>query len=180
MDRLKEVLGGLEQAQAEPEGDDKDLISELERMAMAVAKDEPKPAKSAAGTLVAQTLERPLRPGESVAGRSSSVLFRETEMELPAIVAKPKARNAQGRGAEARQAAKTERKSFDEDEKHETKVANQSIRVHVDTLEKLMTMVSSWCSRATSCSRSRAATRTPNSRCRCSASRTSPPSCRKA
>src|SRR5690242_7462707 len=80
IDRLKEVLGGLEQTEAEPEGEDKDLIGELERMAIegtgpaapAPAKEEPKqeskPAKPAkaetTGTLIAQTLERPLRPGE--------------------------------------------------------------------------------------------------------------------
>ena len=40
IDRLKEVLTGLEQTEAEPEGNDKDLIGELERMAMAAAKDE--------------------------------------------------------------------------------------------------------------------------------------------
>ena len=34
IDRLKEVLNGLEQTEAEPEGDDKDLIAELERMAI--------------------------------------------------------------------------------------------------------------------------------------------------
>src|SRR5262245_60161713 len=33
IDRLKEVLGGLEQNEAEPEGEDADLIGELERMA---------------------------------------------------------------------------------------------------------------------------------------------------
>jgi two-component system, chemotaxis family, sensor kinase CheA len=60
------------------------------------------------------------------------------------------------------------------------KVANQSIRVNVDTLELLMTMVSELVLTATNCSRSAAATRTPSSRCRCSASPTSPPSCRKA
>ena len=49
IDRLKEVLGGLEQTESEPEGDDRDLIGELERMAMegtvvaAEPKDEPKP-----------------------------------------------------------------------------------------------------------------------------------------
>src|SRR5262245_16773138 len=65
IDRLKEVLGGLEQTESEPEGQDGDLIGELERMAMegtgpaaaAPAKPEPKKAE-ATGTLVAQTLER--------------------------------------------------------------------------------------------------------------------------
>ena len=137
IDRLKEVLTGLEQTEAEPEGNDKDLIGELERMAMAAAKDEPKPAKNAVGTLVAQTLERPLRPGE-VSLDELERAFRETEMEMPAIVEKPK---AEAPKAESKQ-PKTERKSFEEDDKQETKVANQSIRVHVDTLEKLMTMVS--------------------------------------
>src|SRR5689334_25165404 len=35
IDRLKDVLGGLEQNEAEPEGSDADLIGELERMALA-------------------------------------------------------------------------------------------------------------------------------------------------
>ena len=137
IDRLKEVLTGLEQTEAEPEGNDKDLIGELERMAMAAAKDEPKPAKNTTGTLVVQTLERPLRPGE-VSLDELERAFRETEMEMPAIVEKPK---AEAPKVESKQ-PKTERKSFEEDDKQETKVANQSIRVHVDTLEKLMTMVS--------------------------------------
>src|SRR5215211_8754445 len=66
IDRLKEVLNGLEQSEAEPAGEDSDLIAELERMSMARAarsvKEVPQPAaKQATGTLVAQTLERPLR-----------------------------------------------------------------------------------------------------------------------
>ena len=66
IDRLKEVLGGLEQNQQEPEGSDADLIGQLERMAMegtgaAPVKEE---LKQAVGTLVQQVLERPLRPGE--------------------------------------------------------------------------------------------------------------------
>ena len=111
IDRLKEVLDGLEQNEAEPEGDDKDLIGELERMAMegtvpAAPKEEP---KQAIGSLVAQTLERPLRPGE-VSLDELERAFRETAMEMPAIVEKPKA------AAEATQAegkpkpAKAERK----------------------------------------------------------------------
>ena len=138
IDRLKEVLGGLEQTEAEPAGDDKDLISELERMAMAGAKEEPKP-KNTVGTLIAQTLERPLRPGE-VSLDELERAFRETEMEMPAVVEKPKAEAP--RSESAPKAVKSERKSFEEDDKQESKVANQSIRVNVDTLEKLMTMVS--------------------------------------
>src|SRR3954454_1630249 len=135
IDRLKEVLTGLEQSESEPAGDDKDLIGELERMAMAGGKEEPKP-KHAVGSLIAQTLERPLRPGE-VSLDELERAFRETEMELPAIAGKPKA--APQAAAKPARAAKS---SNDDDEKQETKVANQSIRVHVETLETLMTMVS--------------------------------------
>src|SRR5205807_4187334 len=108
IDRLKEVLNGLEQTEAEPEGNDKDLIGELERMAIegtvpsaTQPKEQPKLAKQAVGTLVQQTLERPLRPGE-VSLDELERAFRETEMELPAIVEKPK--------AEALKAPKTEEK----------------------------------------------------------------------
>ena len=147
IDRLKEVLRGLEQNELEPEGDDKDLIGDLERMATAVAampKEQPKPAKAAtSGTLVAQTLERPLRPGE-VSLDELERAFRETAVEIITPVA-PKAEAPKPQAATAAEAtakpAKAERKADDE-EKFDSKIANQSIRVNVDTLESLMTMVS--------------------------------------
>src|SRR4051812_41423559 len=84
IDRLKEVLGGLEQNEAEPEGTDTDLIGQLERMAMAgavpsAAKEEPKAAKPEPAP--AQTLERALRPGE-VSLDELERAFRETSMEM--------------------------------------------------------------------------------------------------
>src|SRR5256714_3601206 len=94
IDRLKEVLNGLEQAEGEPDGDDKDLIGELERMAIegtvpsvAQPKEQAKPTKQAVGTLIEQTLERARRPGE-VSLDELERAFRETEMEMPAIVEK--------------------------------------------------------------------------------------------
>src|SRR5205807_3715119 len=140
IDQLKEVLNGLEQTEAEPEGDDKDLIGELERMAIegtapsaAQRQERPKPARQAVGTLIEQTLERPLRPGE-VSLDELERAFRETEMELPVLVEKPKAE-------EKPKPAKSERKSVpgEDDEKQDSKIANQSIRVNVETLESLMT-----------------------------------------
>src|SRR4051794_23612157 len=87
IDRIKEILAGLEATEAEPEGNDRDLIDQLEAMvergmaAMAagvaaaaeataiVASAPVEPAapakpKATQGTLIDQTLERPLRPGE--------------------------------------------------------------------------------------------------------------------
>jgi two-component system chemotaxis sensor kinase CheA len=145
IDRLKEVLGGLEQNEAEPEGEDRDLIGELERMAMegtvpaaaaAPAKVEAKKPETK-GELVAQTLERALRPGE-VSLDDLERAFRETVAEAPPV-AKAEAK------AEAKpKPAKAERKAAIEEveDKPDSKVASQSIRVNVETLESLMTMVS--------------------------------------
>ncbi|WP_420967634.1 hybrid sensor histidine kinase/response regulator [Bradyrhizobium sp. B120] len=157
IDRIKEILGGLEATEAEPEGNDRDLIDQLEAMvergmaAMAAAEEDvpvvESPSVQAAmteGTLVVQTLERPLRPGE-VSLDELERAFRETEIEVaapaPAPVAKPVAAAPAAEPAEA--AKKPARKAATEDVVQEgDKIANQSIRVNVDTLEHLMTMVS--------------------------------------
>ncbi len=140
IDRLKEVLGGLEQNQAEPEGSDGDLIGDLERMAVeGTVPAAPKPeAKAVTGTLVAQTLERPLRPGE-VSLDELERAFRDTVVEAAPAKAESPPANAEAKP----KPAKAERKpSEGEEEKADSKVANQSIRVNVETLENLMTMVS--------------------------------------
>jgi len=141
IDRLKEVLGGLEQNEAEPEGTDTDLIGQLERMAMAgavpsaAAKEEAKAAKPELAP--AQTLERALRPGE-VSLDELERAFRETSMEMPAVVEKPKA----AAKAEVKAKPKAEPKPVKDEIEDKDKIANQSIRVSVETLENLMTMVS--------------------------------------
>src|SRR5690242_14892940 len=107
LDRIKEILAGLEATEAEPEGNDHDLISQLEEMvergmaAMAAPEAEtpvveapPVAPKLTQGTLVEQTLERPLRPGE-VSLDELERAFRETEIEMsPAHEAPPAAPKA--------------------------------------------------------------------------------------
>src|SRR5579871_6301303 len=102
IDRIKEILGGLEATEAEPEGNDQDLIVQLHQMvergmaAMAapaaepVAPAEPAKAASTEGSLTYQVLERELRPGE-VSLDELERAFRETETEIvaPAPAAKP-------------------------------------------------------------------------------------------
>src|ERR1700719_810671 len=72
IDRIKEILGGLEATETEPEGSDEDLIVKLhdmvERGMQAMEQGASKPAVAAPikpaathGTLIDQTLERPLR-----------------------------------------------------------------------------------------------------------------------
>jgi two-component system, chemotaxis family, sensor kinase CheA len=119
IDRIKAILDSLEREQREPEGSDADLIADLERMVERVAPPVPRPT---IGTLVPQTLERPLRPSEDSLDDLERA-FRETKVEAPIKPATPA----------------TEPGGPDDDS---GKAANQTIRVTVDTLERLMTMVS--------------------------------------
>ena len=103
------------------------------------------------GTLVEQVLERPLRPGE-VSLDDLERAFRETETEVaPAPVVKqaapapaPEAKEAVKEAAKEVAKAKPAKRAAvaDTDVQEADKIANQSIRVNVDTLEHLMTMVS--------------------------------------
>jgi two-component system, chemotaxis family, sensor kinase CheA len=127
IDRIKAILESLEREQREPEGGDTDLISNLERMVELVGSATPLPQRQkTVGTLVPQVLERALRPDEDSFDDLERA-FRETLTEPPE--AKPRSSTATSTEALAK-----------DDEA--VKGANQSIRVTVDTLEHLMTMVS--------------------------------------
>ncbi|MGC1540220.1 MAG: hybrid sensor histidine kinase/response regulator [Xanthobacteraceae bacterium] len=173
IDRIKEILGGLEATEAEPEGNDQDLIVQLHHLvergmaAMAATPEVPSPALAPAepapepanteGKLTYQVLERELRPGE-VSLDELERAFRETAAEPapPAPVAKPAPAKAEVKAAPAPKAeaepasekasksvAKKAKTAVEVEAGGDTdRVANQSIRVNVDTLEHLMTMVS--------------------------------------
>jgi two-component system chemotaxis sensor kinase CheA len=153
IDRIKEILAGLEATEAEPEGDDQDLIVKLQEMvergmqamSAAAAPEAEAPAAAAAEVdiLVPQALERPLRPGE-VSLDELERAFRETTTEVASPPPAPKQEAAPAPKPNAAPASRpAAAKSVVESEVQEAdKVANQSIRVNVDTLEHLMTMVS--------------------------------------
>jgi two-component system chemotaxis sensor kinase CheA len=164
IDRIKEILAGLEATQTEPEGSDQDLIVKLHEMvehgmAAMAAGAAPAPAAPAAppapvvatpavteGKLVVQTLERELRPGE-VSLDDLERAFQETAIEVPAPsiapVAAPEAEPAPVVAAPKKEKVAVKKPAADGAEVAEgDKIANQSIRVNVDTLEHLMTMVS--------------------------------------
>src|SRR5467141_3081242 len=99
IDRIKEILAGLEATEAEPEGTDQDLIVKLHEMVergmqgMSAAAEpaEAAPPAMTRGSLIDQTLQRPLRPGE-VSLDELERAFRETATEVaPAVPAKPPA-----------------------------------------------------------------------------------------
>jgi len=126
IDRIKTILECLEREQREPEGSDTDLIFSLERMVERVGAVGKRPeSQHTVGTLISQVLERPLRPDDDSLDDLERA-FRETLADAPVV--KPKSAPAPADGA-----AKDDEVA---------KGANQSIRVTVDTLEQLMTMVS--------------------------------------
>lgn len=151
IDRIKEILQDLERTEAEPEGSDQDLIDQLEKMveqgimAAAVAEVPVAPAakvKARANKTkeapVEQAVERQLRPGE-VSLEELERAFRDTPGpdEVPAkTTAQSETPKAAPKAAPRKFAAESEAKDIKDS------VANQSIRVNVDTLEHLMTMVS--------------------------------------
>ena len=143
IDRIKEILSGLEATEAEPEGTDQDLIVKLEEMVErgmqempeTVASAEVAQPKVAQGALVPQTLERPLRPGE-VSLDELERAFRETATEAAPAPA-PVATAVKEVKRPVKKPAPADVETPESD-----RVANQSIRVNVDALEHLMTMVS--------------------------------------
>ena len=139
IDRVKEILQELERNEREPEGSDSDLIASLERMAVqGSSKPQPAnaPANKSAGTLVDQVLERPLRPGE-VSLDELERAFRATPGPVPANLA-----TAAKAAREKTIIEKDKTVNEKDDDKADGKVASHSIRVNIDTLENLMTMVS--------------------------------------
>jgi two-component system, chemotaxis family, sensor kinase CheA len=127
IDRIKIILESLESDQREPEGADDDLIISLEGMVDRISIGGAKPeSEHSVGTLVHQVLERPLREGEDTLDDLERA-FRNTAIEV-------------GPTKSPKLAATVVDAAVKEDETG--KSANQSIRVTVDTLEQLMTMVS--------------------------------------
>lgn len=148
IDRIKQLVADLEATEQEPAGSDTDLISQLERMAEAGKVPTPvaEAPKHTQGELVYQILERQLRPGE-VSLDELERAFRETVAEDTPVAAAPEPAPAPAPAAAPRaaKAAAPKAEAKDKDGESENKaggVAAQTIRVAVDTLEHLMTMVS--------------------------------------
>ena len=112
LDRIKSILSGLEQTEAEPAGDDTDLKARLNALADGTA---------------APAAEAPPAPPAAAA--------------TPAAEAKSAA-EAEAVEADAVEASRAAVTAIEEQAAREPTVAAQNIRVHVNLLENLMTMVS--------------------------------------
>lgn len=137
IDRVKMLLNQLEKNEAEPAGDDKDLIAALGRVS-AAAESVPKgPNESQPSEDIIEKLERTNR--NTPAPRAHSA----PEARKPAVADVAKApptvlSSSDGHG----DAADGDDADRRDEARSDGRIANKSIRVHVDTLEHLMTMVS--------------------------------------
>ncbi|GEP08773.1 hybrid sensor histidine kinase/response regulator [Methylobacterium gnaphalii] len=155
LDRLKAILADLEAGGTEPAGSDADLIEALDAMSQMPAEEAaPAPAPAA---LVVQTLERELKPGE-VSLEELERAFMEAEgpddlAPLPPLPSIPDSPAIVDAAAPAPAATSAETKAAAEKapeskpvemtaEAAEAAQKNRTIRVNVETLEHLMTMVS--------------------------------------
>ena len=154
IDRIKEILDELEQTESRARrrrrrSDRRARAHGRAEQAAREAAPQPQPAAPMTdGSLVPQTLERPLRPGE-VSLDELERAFRETAVEMPVAGRSRRSRGTPLPAPRAEPAAQAARARADAAVKTDrgraaraAKVANQSIRVKVETLEHLMTMVS--------------------------------------
>jgi len=142
IDRIKEILAELEATEAEPSGIDSDLIDQL--VVLSEGGTTAEAAVEDAPLEVAQPAKE-VRPGE-VSEEELERAFQEAEGPEDMVVAETPqveaATPAAPEPAPVAEAPKVEAKPADAAPKKEGSVAAQSIRVNVDTLENLMTMVS--------------------------------------
>ena len=160
LDCIKALLAALEETEAEPEGDDADLIARLNALAegaevpapAAAAEPAPEPTPEPAPDLD----DAPPAGAEVIGTRPGEVpldelerIFNETEVEPgdsaepePAPVAAPAQAKASTPAPSKAVAVAADAGVPAEDAPRESAVAAQTIRVNVDLLENLMTMVS--------------------------------------
>ena len=158
LDRIREILGKLEETEAEPEGDDSELIAKLDAVSeMADHPDAPVPDEAPAEPEPAAAAPEPAAPEPEPAASQPvdelEEIFRNApgpedlpESAQPKDTATPAAAEAapgdsepaESKPAESKPAAK----AAEREAPRESQVASQSIRVSVDLLENLMTTVS--------------------------------------
>jgi two-component system, chemotaxis family, sensor kinase CheA len=135
LDRIKWILSALEQTEAEPAGDDADLIDRLNAMAEGrlVAAPKPAPVAAAAPPVEAKPAPTAAAEEEPAPGTGDPVDALEAAWNstpFPEITPQAEVKHDPVAAAEPMAPMA------------ESQIANQSIRVSVDLLENLMTTVS--------------------------------------
>lgn len=155
LDQIREILNVLEATEAEPEGDDSELIKRLNAAAEGKLADAPADAAApAAPEAPAAEMEEEVEFIPTPASETGNMTMMAEEPQAEAAAEEPAAEAAPEPVAEAAPAPEPEapaapapaaaakKPAGNQEVAKESSVANQSIRVNVDLLENLMTMVS--------------------------------------
>ncbi len=155
LDQIREILNVLEATEAEPDGDDSELISRLNAAAEGKLADAPAEAAApAAPEAPAAETEEEVEFVPTPASETGNMNVAAEEPQAEAVAEEPAAEAAPEPVAEAAPAPEPEapaapapaaaakKPAANQEVAKESSVANQSIRVNVDLLENLMTMVS--------------------------------------
>ncbi|TQV71901.1 chemotaxis protein CheW [Denitrobaculum tricleocarpae] len=163
LDQIRDILNALEATEAEPEGDDSELISRLNAAAEGNMADAPAEAAApaAAPAEAAPAAAEPEAEAEeefvpTPASETGNMNVMAEEPQAEAVAEEPAAEAAPEPVAETpapaapeapaaappAPAAAAKKPAGNQEVAKESSVANQSIRVNVDLLENLMTMVS--------------------------------------
>lgn len=142
IDRIKALLDAIERNQGEEPGNDDDLITELNRMAAA-----PLSAGHSPVSLIKATGKEPRQRAEIASLDQTERQVATTARESHAKRAEATPDTTEPSSPAAKTATRRAPGPHDEDTRRDEprpdgKLAQQSIRVQVDTLERLMTMVS--------------------------------------
>ncbi|MFT3724133.1 MAG: chemotaxis protein CheW [Hyphomonadaceae bacterium] len=130
IDRIKSLLSHLAETQAEPAGDDRDLISQLEEAAEGALQAKLPPP------VVVEQVPEPVE-GQGQWDADQGRYLRPGEVSLADLEAA--FRNADGPEAVAPKAASA---AVEVDDERKAGIGANTIRVNVDVLESMMTMVS--------------------------------------
>ncbi len=157
LDRIKEILSALEQAEVEPDGSDNDLIDQLDLLSAgggnSAAHDQNDAEPEAAESEIEEPLkivQRELKPREvsleglerAFAEADGADLGTASETAAEAAAETEKPESPEGKAEKPAAPAPPAVDAGAPAEKRERAVTNQSIRVNVDSLETLMTTVS--------------------------------------
>jgi two-component system chemotaxis sensor kinase CheA len=142
MDAIKDILATLEETEEEPAGDDADLIARLNEVAFGTA-----PKAAAIGSVSEDELEAAFRTAEGPNEQPVKRELKPGEVSLEELEAAFQAAAGPDDVVEMAEPAtevesQEEKKPTAEKTVKESNIANQSIRVNVQMLENLMTMVS--------------------------------------
>ncbi|CAM3477738.1 chemotaxis protein CheW [Thalassospira profundimaris] len=155
IDTIKYLLGELEQNETEPDGNDADLIGRLNHFADTGQIPGGAPAAAAAPAAEEADEEVPMTDDEKLQAAFDAAEYdpdfevpdepaaaAEPEPEAPAKPAAPPAAAKSQEVAPAKKAAEKPKAEAPRAEAKESSVAAQTIRVNVELLENLMTLVS--------------------------------------